>query len=427
MFGPSYLGLTQWAVADLAPGELRALAPAVAPSSMRESVVYQHDVLALETVISWMHQVVHQELPPWRVVAAMATQRRDVGPAFAALPVARADRRAFGNEVDFFQEWLAHEAPDDPWWDPVDFRPHLTSSPPASMVTGWFDIFLPWQVRDFGALVAAGREARITIGPWTHTSPGGLGAMLRDGLDWFDTHLRGGPPSRGRGSVRLFVMGSDRWIETPSWPPPAEVTRWHLHADGRLDRDAPAASSPSRYRFDPADPPSSVGGAGLDWRTSGRRRQTEREARGDVLTFTSDALRDDVTVAGPIAADLHLRSATAHADVFVRLCVVSARGRSTNLSDGIVRLHPGTSAPAAGTETDDDVRHVRVEMWPTATTFRRGERIRLQVSGGAHPRYARNLGTGAPLATGSAMRTSEHEVRHDPAHPSCVELPVTTL
>jgi predicted acyl esterase len=67
---------------------------------------------------------------------------------------------------------------------------------------------------------------------------------------------------------------------------------------------------------------------------------------------------------------------------------------------------------------------VGIELWPTAYRFRRGHRLRLQVSSGAFPRWARNLGTGAPLATGSEMRSAEQSIHHSPACPSWVTLPI---
>ena len=66
-------------------------------------------------------------------------------------------------------------------------------------------------------------------------------------------------------------------------------------------------------------------------------------------------------------------------------------------------------------------------MWPTANTFRAGHRIRLQVSSGAHPLYARNAGTGEPLATGAGLRSADQEVFHDATRPSCITLPVVHL
>ena len=69
-------------------------------------------------------------------------------------------------------------------------------------------------------------------------------------------------------------------------------------------------------------------------------------------------------------------------------------------------------------------RQIRADLWPTAHRFRPGHRIRLQVSSGAHPRYARNPGTGEPLATASSLSVAEQTVHHDPTRPSAVLLPV---
>jgi predicted acyl esterase len=73
------------------------------------------------------------------------------------------------------------------------------------------------------------------------------------------------------------------------------------------------------------------------------------------------------------------------------------------------------------------VHRLAFALWPTAHRFRRGHRIRVQVSSGAHPRYARNPGTGDPLGSATELRTAAQEVWHDPEHPSAVILSVTSL
>jgi predicted acyl esterase len=101
---------------------------------------------------------------------------------------------------------------------------------------------------------------------------------------------------------------------------------------------------------------------------------------------------------------------------------VSEKGKSINLSDGIIRLTEGSVEKDA-----DGVFKIDIAMWPTANTFRVGHRIRLQVSSGAHPLYGRNTGTGEPLATGTEMRSADQEVFHDSARPSCITLPLVRL
>jgi predicted acyl esterase len=83
--------------------------------------------------------------------------------------------------------------------------------------------------------------------------------------------------------------------------------------------------------------------------------------------------------------------------------------------DGYLRLRPGE--PPADT---DGARRVLIECWPTAYRFKRGHRLRLILASGAHPRYARNLGTGEPLGTGTRMLAARQEIFHDHAHPSAL-------
>jgi predicted acyl esterase len=70
------------------------------------------------------------------------------------------------------------------------------------------------------------------------------------------------------------------------------------------------------------------------------------------------------------------------------------------------------------------VSHVTVGLWPTAHRFAAGHRLRVLVSSGAHPRYARNPGTGEPLASATELRASDQEVFHDARHPSVVVLSI---
>jgi putative CocE/NonD family hydrolase len=94
---------------------------------------------------------------------------------------------------------------------------------------------------------------------------------------------------------------------------------------------------------------------------------------------------------------------------------VDPRGRSYNVCDGLVSR---TGA--------DTLSLATVRLWPTAYRFRAGHRIRVQVSSGAFPRYARNPGTGEPHATATTLRAADQEIHHDPAHPSAIILPVAT-
>ena len=166
------------------------------------------------------------------------------------------------------------------------------------------------------------------------------------------------------------------------------------------------------YRYDPADPTPAAGGVRLV-ADGGRVDNTALEARPDVLTYTTPVLEQDVQVIGEVSAEIWFSSSLAHADVFVRLCDVDAEGRSWNVCDGLVSL-TGAEQPQCAT----------VRLWPTAYRFRRGHRIRVQVSSGAFPRYARNPGTGESRATAVTMLAADQTVHFGPDRPSAIILPV---
>src|SRR5439155_14966160 len=126
---------------------------------------------------------------------------------------------------------------------------------PVLMVTGWQDIFLPWQLADYAALRAGGARPHLVVGPWTHGSFGLVRASAREALRWF----RGGPPPRR--PVRVHV-GQDGWRDLDDWPPPARTRAWYLRPGGGLGPE-PAGGPPDRFTYDPADPTPAVGGPRL--------------------------------------------------------------------------------------------------------------------------------------------------------------------
>jgi putative CocE/NonD family hydrolase len=241
---------------------------------------------------------------------------------------------------------------------------------------------------------------------------------LRESLRHFDEHLRGEGQPSSDGPVRVYVMGADRWIDLPAWPPPTQSIRLFLHPNGRLQQVEPTEGPPDRYRFDPNDPTPDFGGTSDP--KPGSKDNRKLESRSDVLVYTTDALRDDVEIIGTVAADLVVRSSLRHTDFFCRLCDVKPSGKSMNVCDGIIRLTPSNS----DRRTDGTI-HIKVRLWPTAYRFKEGNRIRLQVSSGSHPRFFRNPGTGEWDAGVSSFLVADQEVFHDLDHPSMVLLPVS--
>jgi putative CocE/NonD family hydrolase len=148
------------------------------------------------------------------------------------------------------------------------------------------------------------------------------------------------------------------------------------------------------------------------------------EARPDVLTYTTEPFPVCQDLVGPVSARIFVRTSREHADLFVRVCDVDANGVSRNVVDGIRRLCPQT-VPAPDVQVGDDgILAVDVELFPTAYRVRAGHRIRVQISGGAFPRFDRNLGTGEPFGAATRARRCRFEIHHDSRHPARVLLPI---
>ena len=416
-FGPSYLSFTQWALASTRPPQLRAMAIQIMASDRRRSF-YPGGSFALDTALEWVQGIALQERPNGRL-AYLREPRAKGATARMTLPLRDADLVLTGDHVPYYQDWLQHPEPGDPYWEPMRYTPVIPElGIPISFVAGWYDYFLPYELDDWEAVVRSGAPAQLVVGPWTHRSGRGMLVALREALDWFDLHLRGLGPRQTRAPVRLALQPGRRWIDGEEWPA-ATALRWHLWPDGALREPAPPPGPPTRYRYDPADPTPQVGGSTLS-RDSGPRDNRRLEARSDVCTFTSRPLREALTIVGPLTAELYLECDRQHFDVFARLCDVDRRGRSRNVTDGLVRIRPGERTPDA-----EGVQRVVVELFPTAYRFQPGHKVRLQVSGGSHPRYARNLGSGEPLATGTTMLVQAVGLHHDPVHPSALDLPIS--
>jgi len=430
LVGASYMGFAQWTVADSLPPEVKAMIPMVTESALTQEFL-RADGFSLETPFEWGVMVAGQERPfaVLRQIAQASRNRR----ALATLPLSGADLAALGHRSDYLQSIFAHDTGShgsesgagsgsgvDERDDQLDHRHRVAGvSVPVSSIGGWYDIFLPGQLRDFRALQEAGRPARLTVGPWGHLSP--HGTPIQEAVEFGLAHARGEEPPE-RAPVRLFVMSGagekgGEWRDFASWPPAGYAPRrFPLGAGGVLGGEEPgeraAAHAHDTYRYDPADPTPAVGGVRMG-RGGGRVANGELEARGDVLTYTTPELTEDVEVVGEVGAEIWFRSSLAYADVFVRVCDVDARGRSYNVCDGLVSV---TGA--------DELRLFRVSLWPTAYRFRRGHRIRVQVSSGAFPRFARNTGTGEPHGTATVLLAADQEVHHGGECPSAVVLPV---
>ncbi|MFF8289016.1 CocE/NonD family hydrolase [Streptomyces sp. NPDC016309] len=392
--GPSYLGYVQWALAEDPPPELKAMVVQVGLHDPY-ALFHAHGALRLETALAVAVGMTyqHQGMGPFlRATLRLQRRLRDVT---TAQPLRGAYASALGGEVPWLDDVMTHPDAEDAYWRGASLaRVAGRLGVPTSLITGWHDALADQTFEQYDRLRLAGCETSLLVGPWTHTSAlqQGWPEVFAESLTWLRAHLHADPSGVRPTRVRVHIGGENAWRDLDDWPPTRAVGPWFPTAQGHLTRQAPTDSAPlASFRYDPDDPTPSLGGPVLS-RTAGPRDNSSLEAREDVLTFTSPPLTEPVDILGPVSARLSISTDTGHGDVFTRLCDVDTRGRSVNICDGLGRLRTDGHEPS----------QITVPMSSTAHRFAVGHRIRWQISGGAHPRYARNPGNGvSPVDTTS--------------------------
>jgi putative CocE/NonD family hydrolase len=395
--GPSYLGYVQWALALDPPPELKAMVVQVGLHDPY-ALFYADGVLRLENALLVGLGMAYQHRGIMPVAKATLRLQRRMRDIVTARPLRGAYASALG-DVPWLDDVMTHPDAGDPYWDGASLAEAAERlSVPTSLVSGWHDTLVDQTLEQYARLRQAGCDTALLVGPWTHTSAmqQGWPEVFAESLAWLRAYLCDDPSGLRPARVRVHVGGEDEWRDLDDWPSLSPVTTsWVPTPDGHLEQRATAepadgvesadgASAPlASLRYDPADPTPSLGGPLLS-RTAGPRDNSALEGRVDVLTFTCPPLTEPVDILGPVSARLSVSTDTGYADVFTRLCDVDAQGRSTNVCDGVAQLETAGQVPS----------EVTVPMSSTAYRFPAGHRIRWQISGGAHPRYARNPGTG---------------------------------
>jgi putative CocE/NonD family hydrolase len=384
--GGSYLGFTQLALlADPQP-ELATAVVTMGPHDIGRAA-WGTGTFALSDFLTWGYQMAWHERGGFfrQLVRTVLTPRR-LEPAFGQLPLSAAADAVMGGGSPFYESWLDNADPSGDYWRrrAVAFE---AAQQPVLLIGGWQDLFFDQTMAQFLKLRDNGVAVALVIGPWTHGEGGGV--AIRESLDWLAGRRRSEP-------VRIFVTGDGGWRDLPDWPPPSTATVLHP-LPGAMLADAPAVvDTRLSFVYDPADPTPTIGGRLLLASAAGYRDDGALARRSDALTFTGPELVADLEVIGVPYVELGHAIDTPTADVAVRLSDVDPNGRSQNVSDGYASV---------GSEPSETLR---IEFDPIAHRFRAGHRIRLTIAGGSFPRFARNLGTGEPVATGAEFVRSTH-------------------
>ena len=339
------------------------------------------------------------------------------------------------NEEGFSDFWKQRGIYARGWYDAF-------ADVPMVHMSSWYDPYALTAVENFVGLSQRKRgPVKLIMGPWTHgkrslTWSGDADFGPQSTLDhlfgdyvalrrrWFDRHLKreGADPlpepvylfTMGGGSGRRLPSGrldhGGRWRTAPAWPPPdMAMTPFHLHPDGGLRAQPPAAPGRRSFVHDPRHPVPTIGGAiasGAPVMEAGGFDQREAPAffgsrapwrpladRADLLVFETPALDADVELTGQAVADLFVSSTAADTDITIKIVDVyppSADypdGYALNIAHGILRMRFRDSFEAPEPMEPRKVYRVRIASFPMSNLFAKGHRIRVEIAGSNFPHF----------------------------------------
>jgi len=446
MFGDSYLAATQLAV--MAPGHanLTAVNPRFMAGDLWQHGYFFDGVFTLALTFSWLCLEVGSRSSEASILPAF-----DVQGLLRQLPLLTIDEKMGCGVVPAYRDYVSHETRDKFWQD-QSYRATLNQNTvPALLTCGWYDYYAGETFLNYEALCQASPELaakhRVIIGPWMHGINGTsqLGELdfgpesLQENdstTRWLECMLKGGEPGDFQEApIRIFIMGENKWRDEWEWPlARTQFTPYYLHSEGGFSRSQPGTEPTDNYIYDPADPVPTLGGnhsvgpynPGLyELALPGPYNQAPTEARDDVLVYTSDVLPEDTEVTGPVIMKLFAATSARDTDWVVRLCDVYPDGRSINICEGVIRARfqerqwdrPKLLEPG-------QVYEYTIDLQAISNLFKKGHRLRLQITSSNFPLWDRNLNTGESVATGVEIQIAEQTIYHDAEHPSHLILPI---
>lgn len=370
-----------------------------------------------------------------------------------------ANAKYFKSEIPFWNELIEQETYNG-YWKERSINPHLKKIRPAVLtVGGWFDaenLYGALEVYRSTERQSPGAWNKIVMGPWFHGQwarddgeqlgdanfASKTSLYYRKNIEFpFFMHFLKGGDNPDLPEASMFETGTNRWRRFDQWPPSDTVERTlYLQPGGRLSLEAPSTKAESfdEYISDPAKPVPSIGKTQLNMsREHMTADQRFAATRPDVLVFETDILDEDLTIAGPVTADLYVSTTGTDSDWIVKLIDVypedypnpkpnpenvEMRGYQQLIRGNVIRGKFRNSLEKPEPFTPAKPERVRFELNDTLHTFRRGHRVMVQVQSTWFPLINRNpqVFTNIFNAPESEYRKATQRVFHSAGMPSGV-------
>ncbi|MBL7134144.1 MAG: CocE/NonD family hydrolase, partial [Phycisphaerae bacterium] len=344
-------------------------------------------------------------------------------------------------DVQHVKDWFKHSRYDEYWKAYGVKEKYPQIKVPAFIMTGWYDNLCHegWRhfkgFREQGGSEQARTGTKILVGPWAHGGSRSYPGLMELKLRWYDFWLKGiqngidkEPP------IKIYVMGADKWRTENEWPlARARPARFYIHSkgkansvsgDGRLNRSPPQQDSPpDKYVYDPKNPVYTNGGQ-ISTLARGPRDRQKTQKRNDILVYTTEPLAEDMEVTGPVEMKLYAASSAVNTDFTATLTDVHPDGKAIHICEGIRGVTFRESLENPTFITPGKVYRYTIDLWETSMVFKRGHRIRLEISSSNFPRFARNQNTDKPFGTSAQIKKARQTILHNAKYPSHLILPV---
>ena len=237
--------------------------------------------------------------------------------------------------------------------------------------------------------------------------------------------------------VQYYTMGSNEWKTSETWPPEnAKMTTFYinsggnansLYGDGELTLDPPEKETKDNFTYDPMNPVESHGGNVCCTGNAvqgGAFDQQKMETRNDILVYTSDPLQEGIEISGFIETSIYISSDVKDTDLTIKLIDVYPDGTAYNLDETIQRVRYREGYDKEVFMEEGNVYKVDLTPLSTSNFFKKGHRIRIEVSSSNFPRFARNLNTGGNNFDESVGIVAHNTIHHSKEYPSQIRLPI---
>ena len=257
---------------------------------------------------------------------------------------------------------------------------------------------------------------------------------------WFDLWLKGEQNDFKENTPRVqyYTMGSNKWQSSETWPPSnANMETFFLQSggganslfgDGRLIGKKPGEQdNADAFTYDPMNPVTSYGGNVCCTGNAvkgGSFDQQVMETRNDILVYNTDPLKDGLEVTGSIETMLYVSSDVKDTDFTVKLIDVYPDGSAYNLDETIQRVRFREGYDKELFMEKGKIYKVDLTPMSTSNFFKKGHRIRIEISSSNFPRFARNMNTGGNNFDEKEGVVAHNKVHHSNEFPSQIRIPI---